>query len=278
MAEPLPMHAHEWRVVKACPDGSTIRDCACGHREHVMPLTVRDIVAQYLRANGYDGLTSRMCCCRLDGLIPCGKYASATPGNCVPGHLGVGECIVPGPRPEPATKSTHVMTIEHEDHATIGNRLHHRASCSCGWLGKWSRDDGLAIRAEFEAHARSRPEPAKEEKPKAHVTHLPRVERSGGGSELVLRVRCICGWLGPWSACPSWAEYDAHRGATAEPAKKHWLVEVRRTWAGTRGANGWCEKFQAACVCGWVGGWYIAAEWARAEYDEHAHEPAGKEE
>jgi hypothetical protein len=48
-----------------------------------MNRTVKDIVIEYLKANGYDGLCSSDCGCKIDDLIPCSGYGS--PDMCEPG-------------------------------------------------------------------------------------------------------------------------------------------------------------------------------------------------
>ena len=47
-------------------------------------MTVREIVTEYLKANGYDGLAGEECGCWLHDLMPCGEYGT----NCVAGHEG----------------------------------------------------------------------------------------------------------------------------------------------------------------------------------------------
>ena len=57
----------------------------------VAPLNVQQIVADYLEVNGYDGLYSNECGCRLGDLMPCGNLG----GDCAPGHFahhGAGRC------------------------------------------------------------------------------------------------------------------------------------------------------------------------------------------
>ena len=44
--------------------------------------TVKDIVAEYLTANGFDGLAGYECGCGLDDLFVCNNY----PGGCTPGY------------------------------------------------------------------------------------------------------------------------------------------------------------------------------------------------
>jgi len=44
--------------------------------------TCKDIITEYLKTNGYDGLFNDECACGLDDLMPCdGGY-----GDCVPGY------------------------------------------------------------------------------------------------------------------------------------------------------------------------------------------------
>ena len=55
-------------------------------------MTVRDIVAEYLRENGYDGLCGDECGCFMDDIMPCHQdgYWEGV-GDCPPGHLCEGE-------------------------------------------------------------------------------------------------------------------------------------------------------------------------------------------
>ena len=46
-------------------------------------MTVKEIVLQYLKDNGYDGLYYDECGCSLDNLMPCGCEKD----ECKPGHL-----------------------------------------------------------------------------------------------------------------------------------------------------------------------------------------------
>jgi len=46
-------------------------------------MNVRQIVKQFLLANGYDGLYNDDCGCALDDLIPCGSESLST---CEPGY------------------------------------------------------------------------------------------------------------------------------------------------------------------------------------------------
>jgi len=48
------------------------------------PKTVKEIVEQYLEANGYDGLWLDDCGCRLGDLFPCGMEGT---DDCRPGYL-----------------------------------------------------------------------------------------------------------------------------------------------------------------------------------------------
>ena len=54
-------------------------------------MNVKEIVAEYLKANGYDGLHVEdhydVCGCRLDDLIPCDNCS----GKCVAGYLLPGD-------------------------------------------------------------------------------------------------------------------------------------------------------------------------------------------
>lgn len=55
-------------------------------------MAVKEIVEQWLREHGYDGLCTYDCGCRLDDLMPCagGGYAPVDAdaiAECVPGHL-----------------------------------------------------------------------------------------------------------------------------------------------------------------------------------------------
>ena len=47
-------------------------------------MNVQEIVKEYLKDNGYDGLYSRSCGCRIDDLMPC---SSGETWNCKPGYL-----------------------------------------------------------------------------------------------------------------------------------------------------------------------------------------------
>ena len=71
--------------------------------------TVRDIVTEWLRTNGYDGLVEKdgECGCRLEDLFPCGDVYAQW---CVAGHevkctcgAGCGWHIKPGKRETPQT-------------------------------------------------------------------------------------------------------------------------------------------------------------------------------
>jgi hypothetical protein len=55
-----------------------------------MNLTVREIMAVYLMANGYDGLTDGDCGCFVDNGADNFMWAEGC-GNCHPGHLCEGE-------------------------------------------------------------------------------------------------------------------------------------------------------------------------------------------
>jgi len=46
-------------------------------------VSVKEIVAAYLREHGYDGLYFDECGCRVDDLMPCGECCS----RCLPGYL-----------------------------------------------------------------------------------------------------------------------------------------------------------------------------------------------
>ena len=58
-------------------------------------ITIRAILAEWLRGHGYDGLCcfeGDPCGCRLDDLAPCGEFFSL---ECIPGYEGpdvTGEC------------------------------------------------------------------------------------------------------------------------------------------------------------------------------------------
>jgi len=55
--------------------------------EQAEPKTVRDIVAGWLKSQGYDGLCDPgICGCHLDDLMPCGGDFSVP--HCVPGYSG----------------------------------------------------------------------------------------------------------------------------------------------------------------------------------------------
>lgn len=47
------------------------------------PITVREILNEYLKKHGYDGLSGRECGCRLDDLMPCYEPSP----DCEPGYL-----------------------------------------------------------------------------------------------------------------------------------------------------------------------------------------------
>jgi len=49
-------------------------------------MSVRDIVLNYLRQNGYDGLCTDDCGCGLDNLQPCGYDNPIGPFDCVPAY------------------------------------------------------------------------------------------------------------------------------------------------------------------------------------------------
>lgn len=53
-------------------------------------MNVREIIAKYLKDNGFDGLYSPgECGCKLDDLMPCdGIGISCNPEECFPGFLG----------------------------------------------------------------------------------------------------------------------------------------------------------------------------------------------
>ena len=46
--------------------------------------TIRQIVEEYLKANGYGGLYGHLCCCEVDGLMPCLNHLV---GECSAGYL-----------------------------------------------------------------------------------------------------------------------------------------------------------------------------------------------
>lgn len=57
-------------------------------------MNVKEIVAEYLMAEGYDGLFNddADCCCAVDDLFPCNCYeASCKPGYRIPCNAGCGE-------------------------------------------------------------------------------------------------------------------------------------------------------------------------------------------
>lgn len=41
-----------------------------------MRITAKEIIAEWLKANGYDGLYNHECGCLIDDLIPCGEDPS----------------------------------------------------------------------------------------------------------------------------------------------------------------------------------------------------------
>lgn len=45
-------------------------------------ITATEIVIEYLKANGYDGLAGDDCGCEIFDLMPCDEFG----GKCVPGH------------------------------------------------------------------------------------------------------------------------------------------------------------------------------------------------
>ena len=49
-------------------------------------MNVLEIIAEYLKANGYDGLMNENdCACELDDLIPCGEdFSTCEPGYKIP--------------------------------------------------------------------------------------------------------------------------------------------------------------------------------------------------
>ena len=47
-------------------------------------MTVKDIVTEYLKAHGYDGLAAEDCGCGLDDLMPC-EWGGGMP-DCKPAH------------------------------------------------------------------------------------------------------------------------------------------------------------------------------------------------
>ena len=67
------------------------------------PITVREIVEQYLRKNGYDGLCSAVCWCEVPpcDFSPLGDRCGT---DCVASHFNSNQCMVPGPRPKRETK------------------------------------------------------------------------------------------------------------------------------------------------------------------------------
>lgn len=46
-------------------------------------MTIPEIVTEWLKARGYDGLAGDECGCKLDDLMPCGEPHLV---DCVPGH------------------------------------------------------------------------------------------------------------------------------------------------------------------------------------------------
>ncbi len=70
-----------------------------------MAKTVRDIVTEYLRANGYDGLCNAHyeCECSIGILFACGEYDKrCTAGHKVSARPYLRPNIIPGPRPKGA--------------------------------------------------------------------------------------------------------------------------------------------------------------------------------
>ena len=45
-------------------------------------MTVKEIIKEYLKTNGYGGLYSGFCGCEMEDLFPCGEYC----GQCEPGY------------------------------------------------------------------------------------------------------------------------------------------------------------------------------------------------
>ena len=58
------------------------------------------IVATWLKDNGYDGLYSDDCGCEINDLMPCGQFG----GQCEPGY----KCSCPGPKDCPADGDWHI--------------------------------------------------------------------------------------------------------------------------------------------------------------------------
>ena len=61
-------------------------------------MTIRELIAKYLRDNGYDGLAGDECGCGLDDLMPCDNPLECVPGHAVPCDCGEGcdQHIIPG--------------------------------------------------------------------------------------------------------------------------------------------------------------------------------------
>jgi len=51
-------------------------------------MTVKEIVTEYLKDNGYDGLCSEECGCAIDDLMPCNDDQS----YCSPGYMHSKDC------------------------------------------------------------------------------------------------------------------------------------------------------------------------------------------
>ena len=51
-------------------------------------MTVKEIVIEYLKANGYDGLCGEECGCAIDDLVPC----DSDPSDCKPGYIHYSDC------------------------------------------------------------------------------------------------------------------------------------------------------------------------------------------
>lgn len=62
-------------------------------------MNVRQIVEQWLRANGYDGLSGLDCCCEVNDLMPCGEYVDGCEAGYKVPCPGAEDCAADGDCP-----------------------------------------------------------------------------------------------------------------------------------------------------------------------------------